>query len=96
MPYPQWQWTETADGLTLEVTGEPAPVEVSAWVAKMDVRDFRKATWEQSQLELADGAAKAEIDRPEGQYLAAYGEMAFDVDGTRITVSTQPYVLHPK
>ncbi|HJN14111.1 MAG TPA: PhoPQ-activated protein PqaA family protein, partial [Armatimonadota bacterium] len=95
MPVPQWQWTEDADSAVLEMTAEPVPDEVRVWVARQDKRDFRDAEWEASDLTLADGAAEVDIERKDGKYTAAYGEMVFLVDGLRLTVSTQPYVLHP-
>jgi len=96
IPQPRWQWTEAGDLLRLEMTAETAPAEARVWVARSAVRDFREANWEDANLEVADGGAAAEIDRAEGQYLAAYGELVFMVDNLRLTVSTQPYVLHPK
>jgi PhoPQ-activated pathogenicity-related protein len=96
IPQPMWQWSESAEGLALAMSCDPAPAEARVWVARQGVRDFREATWEATELTLADGACETSIPRGEGQYTAAYGELVFPVDTLRLTVSTQPYVLHPK
>jgi hypothetical protein len=95
MPRVRWQSDETADMLKLSFSAEPQAAEGSVWVARSPVRDFREAKWEQAPLTLADEGFTAEIDRPEGAYLAAYGELVFPVDNLRLTVSTQPRVIHP-
>ena len=94
-PVPQWQWTEDLDSVTLEMTADPVPDEMRIWVARQDKRDFRDAEWEASDLTITDGATEVDIERMDGKYTAAYGEMVFLVDGLRLTVSTQPFVLHP-
>jgi PhoPQ-activated pathogenicity-related protein len=96
IPQPTWQWDEAADGLKLTVTADPKPEETRLWVARMDVRDFRQAKWAEEPLPAEGEAFTAQLARPEGQYLAAYGELVYKVSGMRLTVSTQPYVLHPK
>jgi len=96
LPVPSWQWDETKQTLKLTVSAQPKPDETRLWVARMDVRDFRKAKWEEEPLPAAGDGFSVEIPRAQGQYLAAYGELVFLVDGLRLTVSTQPYVLHPR
>jgi len=95
LPQVRWQFDETPDMLKLSFSAEPQAAEGSVWVARSPVRDFREAKWEQAPLTLGQQGFTAEIDRPEGAYLAAYGELVFPVDNLRLTVSTQPRVIHP-
>jgi len=96
LPSPLWQWDETPEGLKLTVISDPKPAETRLWVARNAKRDFRPAKWEEQPLPAAGDAFVAEVPRPEGEYLAAYGELVYMVGAARLTVSTQPYVLHPK
>jgi PhoPQ-activated pathogenicity-related protein len=96
LPQARWLFTETPDLLKLEFSSQPQAAEGSVWVARSPVRDFRQANWEQAPLTAGeDGGFVAEIDRAEGAYVAAYGEMVFTVGNLRLTASTQPRVLHP-
>ena len=95
-PSPLWQWVETAEGLKLTVTSDTKPAETRLWVATNSIRDFRPAKWEEQPLPAEGEAFVASIPRPEGQYLAAYGELVYLIGTQRLTVSTQPYILHPK
>jgi PhoPQ-activated pathogenicity-related protein len=96
LPAPLWQWDESADGLKLTVTSDPKPDETRLWVAHNTKRDFRPAKWEEQPLPAEGDAFVAAIPRVEGEYLAAYGELVYLVGTQRLTVSTQPYVTHPK
>ncbi len=95
LPQVRWQFDETPDMLKLSFSAEPQAAEGSVWVARSPVRDFREAKWEQALLTLGDEGFTVEIDRPEGAYLAAYGELVFKVDNLRLTVSTGTRVIHP-
>ncbi len=96
LPQPKWQWDESPEGAKLTVSADPKPDETRIWVARMDVRDFRQATWAEEPLPADGDGFAGDVARADGQYTAAYGELVFMVDGLRLTVSTQPYVLHPK
>jgi PhoPQ-activated pathogenicity-related protein len=96
LPRPLWQWDETREGAKLTVSAKPTPDETRLWVARMDVRDFRQAKWAEQPLPAEGEGFAADVPRADGQYTAAYGELVFQVGGLRLTVSTQPYVLHPK
>lgn len=95
LPQPQWQFDEGADGVRLTVTAPRKPAETRVWVARSEARDFRQARWEEVALPAQDDAFVAQVKRAQGQYTALYGELVFEEDGLRLTVSTQPYVLHP-
>jgi len=95
LPSPMWQWDETAEGLKLTVTGTK-PDETRLWVTHNTKRDFRPSKWEEQPLDAEGDAFVAAIPRLEGEYLAAYGELVYKVGAARLTVSTQPYVTHPK
>jgi PhoPQ-activated pathogenicity-related protein len=96
LPSPLWQWDETADGLKLTVTSTPKPDETRLWVTHNQKRDFRPSKWEEQPLPAEGEAFVTTIPRLDGEYLAAYGELVYKVGALRLTVSTQPYVLHPK
>jgi PhoPQ-activated pathogenicity-related protein len=96
LPSPLWQWDETPEGLKLTVTSTPKPDETRLWVARNTKRDFRPAKWEEQPLPAEGDAFTASVARPDAEYLAAYGELVYMVGAQRLTVSTQPYVLHPK
>ena len=96
LPSPVWQWDETADGLKLTVTGNPKPDETRLWVARNQKRDFRPAKWAEQPLPAEGEAFVVEVPRADAEYTAAYGELVYKVGAQRLTVSTQPYVLHPK
>lgn len=95
LPHPLWQWDETPDALKLTVTSTPKPDETRLWVTHNTKRDFRPSKWEEQPLPAEGDAFVASIPRLEGEYLAAYGELVYLVGPLRLTVSTQPYVLHP-
>ena len=59
-------------------------------------RDFRKATWEASALDVGSGRSVAKIALPKAGYRAFFGEMDFEVDGIAHPLSTQIRVLEAK
>ena len=96
LPRPMWQWDESPEAAKLTASADPKPDETRLWVARMAVRDFREAKWVEEPLPAEGDGFAADVARADDRYTAAYGELVFKVDGLRLTVSTQPYVLHPK
>jgi len=95
LPVLQGKWDEAPEGLTLTVKTDTTPIETRVWVARSPIRDFRPAKWGEAPLPAAGEAFVTTVARAEGQYTAAYGEVVFDVDGRRLTCSTQPRVMAP-
>jgi PhoPQ-activated pathogenicity-related protein len=96
LPGVRWDWTETRDGVEMTLSADREAVEGRLWVARSDVRDFRKARWEEQPLGAVGDGFVGKVERAQGQYTAAYGELVFDVEGRKLYTSTQPRVLHPK
>jgi len=95
LPRLQWLWDETPEGLALRVISDTRPIESRLWVARSPIRDFRPARWEEAPLPAEGEGFAGSVARAEGQHTAAYGEVVFDVDGRRLTCSTQPRVMGP-
>jgi PhoPQ-activated pathogenicity-related protein len=89
MPALRWQH-ENADGkLRLIVDATPAPRSARLWVAGSPTTDFRTAEWRQENLRVADGRIVGEVTRPDQGRLSFFGELEYEIDGLRYTLSTQ-------
>ena len=80
----------------LNVVSNVPPKGARLWVATAPTRDFRKAKWESKPLPLDKGPLCGLVDTPKSGFLALYGELDFEIDGIRYTLSTQVRVVEAK
>jgi len=96
MPKLSWKHDDAANGARLTMQSQPGAKAARLWAAQSPTRDFRKATWEASALDLDGGHAAARIAIPQTGYRAFFGELDFEIDGIAHPLSTQIRVLDAK
>lgn len=99
-PWPQLDWHHSdADGhLRISVQTKSPPQGGRVWFATCENHDFRRCTW-QSQPADVTAAGKlviGQIKPPAQGCLALYGEVDYDIDGLKFTLSTQVRVCDAK
>jgi PhoPQ-activated pathogenicity-related protein len=67
MPKLDWSFTDSDGDTRLELSSDVTPVQVTAWVATSDSRDFRDATWHsQPATPNGDHGRQFAVDLPKG------------------------------
>ncbi len=92
---------EAADGTaTFRVTANPAPVAARVWTSTSHNRDFRTSRWGQAVMRTdsrtmpAVGATfRADLPLLSSGSTAAFGELEFEIESRRFTLSTQMHIL---
>lgn len=92
LPEIDWAFEPTAAGAACVVRATPAPAEVLVWRAASDSRDFRRARWTPTPLGHADGAWRAEVDRPERGFQAALVECRYPREPLPLWLTTSVHV----
>ncbi len=96
--FPRLTWTAQAteqDGVRLTCRSDPGPKSARMWTASAPTRDFRKALWTSQELE-PGGRLYATVLRPlPDSYQAAFADLAFEIDGLELHLSTQIQVQDP-
>ncbi len=96
LPKMEWTWTQAGDATSIAVTADQDPVEMKVWVARTNVRDFRKAKWESEVVDAASSQRFVKtFEKPaKGSYVAFFAEAVFEDDaGRRYTLSSQVKIL---
>lgn len=96
LPVLSWN-NAAADGrVTLELSTDIIPDDVSIWIAKSNSRDFRDATWTSIAATNVDpNHHRASLDIPKDQYMAAFGEWMFDLGDLPAYFSTNVILVEP-
>jgi PhoPQ-activated pathogenicity-related protein len=90
-PFPTLNWRFEPYGkgqVRLVVRSNPAPADVSVWVASSPSRDFREAKWERRAATRKGDAFTYLIDIPKTGYTAAFGEASYSWSGGSFRLST--------
>lgn len=95
VPFPQLQWSfmDTAQGVQLTVTSNPAPAKVLLWSTTSPTRDFRKSVWQSQEVTPVEGKYILRLNQPTQGYAALLGEAHYDLGGRDVPVSTNVRLL---
>jgi len=90
-PLPQlaWKHGNSPGQLRLEVTSDIEPVKAELWSARSDRRDFRRAKWSAVEMRKQGKAWVGDTAVPDGDHVALYGHLSFQVGDLRYGLSTQ-------
>lgn len=91
MPQLSWQAEPLPQSLGLRVSSDVQPSEVRFWVAKSETLDFRESYWEPQPMDRIDGQWTATQAIEEGERVAVYAELVFQIDGQPLSLSTLAY-----
>jgi PhoPQ-activated pathogenicity-related protein len=99
-PWPKMNWRHAdVDGnASLSILPENSPKTGRVWVATCETRDFRKCVWKEMPVEVSE-QGKLLIGRvklPEKGCVALYGEVEYEIDNLKYTLSTQVRVCEMK
>jgi PhoPQ-activated pathogenicity-related protein len=99
-PWPKMNWKHAdVDGnASLSILPENAPKGGRVWAATCETRDFRKCVWKEMPVEVSE-QGKLLIGRvklPEKGCVALYGEVEYEIDNLKYTLSTQVRVCEMK
>jgi len=84
------------DAVQLRATADRTPVRATLWHAQASTRDFREAQWNAQPMHTVQGNAyDAQAPRSSEMWTAAFAALAFDLDGTSCTLSTQVSIVPP-
>ncbi len=97
-PYPEcsWETTESATGITLNVSGSLNALKSSyLWTATSADRDFRNEEWSSDVLEIIDNSrVNVFLDYPDTGFAAFYIDLEYtDIRQRNYTVSTRMFVI---
>jgi len=92
LPELDWAFEPTATGTACIVRPAPEPAEMLVWRAAADSRDFREARWTSTPLGKADGAWRAEIDRPKSGFQAVLVECHYPREPLPLLLTTSVHI----
>ncbi len=88
LPQIKWQHSHTESEITLKINSSPPAKTAMLWTAHSETKDFRKSKWNPRPLESNDGAYLGRVAKPAKGHLAMYGEVQFEFDGLKYSLST--------
>ncbi len=91
MPQLSWEPQISAQSIGIRVNSDVQPVETRFWVAKSDTLDFRASRWVSQPMELVDGQWTATQPIAEGERVAIYAELVYQINGQSASLSTLAY-----
>jgi len=101
--YPTCEWNLTGKGKNIDLKVKASPdnlVGATLWKSVSDSRDFRKATWTKSDIQLNAknrSAVDLRIQYPKKGFQAFYVDLVYkDPHGDEYTVSTRTFVSDNK
>ena len=89
MPTLRWKHESVNGKVRLIVDAAPAPAGARLWIAQAATMDFRAAQWREQNVSFSDGKIIGEVTTPEKGHLAFFGELEYEIDGLRYSLSTQ-------
>lgn len=92
-PQMHWKYISNAKETTLEVTSMPPPVEARLWRTYAPTLDFRDSHWTFQPMAVQNNTCVGTLQTPAHGCAAMYGELVFEQDGQRFTLSTQIHIL---
>ncbi len=95
-PQPQWEYTDSASGITLNVTSDVAPKEVRLFSTTAATKDFRDSKWAYTPMSTNNKGFLGTYARPASGYAAVYGEIVYEIGGKPFTLTTQIRIIGQK
>jgi PhoPQ-activated pathogenicity-related protein len=89
MPHLSWKHGNAGGKLVFTMQAMSDPKAGRLWVAHSATKDFRKSKWKPVTATLKDGRFTVSIPRPKDGYVALFGEMQFEYDGLKYSLSSQ-------
>ena len=77
LPVVNSRWQEEPQSLGVEIQSTERPVAVKIWTAQSMTTDFRGAQWKSTMAQEAKGLYQGRVERPQGGYMAIYGELQY-------------------
>ncbi|MFO0929622.1 MAG: PhoPQ-activated protein PqaA family protein [Gemmataceae bacterium] len=95
VPFPQLSWKNrrTDEAVRLTVHSSLPPVAARLWTAEAATRDFRKAKWTATPIEVGKGDLNVEVKAPADGYRVCLVECEYDMEGLHYFLSTQVRIL---
>lgn len=89
-PMPELEWKYEVQGNAVKLSGSSTvpPKEMRLWSAQAATKDFRESVWTAEPLSGGDGAFHGERSVPEGQHVALFGELTFEMNGIPYSLCT--------
>lgn len=95
MPQLTWKHDDSAGVARLVINCNPAPGSGRVWVARAKTRDFRQTEWKEQPATLQENQLQAQVTASPGEFVAFFGEVDFEIDGLKHSLSTQMRILEP-
>ncbi|HEV3146360.1 MAG TPA: PhoPQ-activated protein PqaA family protein [Gemmataceae bacterium] len=98
LPKMEWRHADVENQMRLSITTDTRPAAARLWVIDSETKDFRKSTWKEKETEIsADGKrVLGFVEPPVNGFRAFYGEVEFDSEGSKYSLSTQVRVAGGK
>jgi PhoPQ-activated pathogenicity-related protein len=96
LPKLGWTWTESPEGVRLDVTSEPSPKSVAFWTAESGSKDFRESPWTAGPLAPGADRMSHTVARDGEKFRVVLGDLAYEIDGIEYHLSTQIRIVDPK
>jgi PhoPQ-activated pathogenicity-related protein len=98
LPKMTWRHADVENQLRLTITTDTKPKAARLWVIDSDTKDFRKSTWKEKEAEIGpDGKTiTGFVEPPAKGHRAFYGEVEFEFEGAKYSLSTQVRVSGAK
>jgi PhoPQ-activated pathogenicity-related protein len=90
-PFPKltWKHDDLGDKPRVAVHYDTKPTAVRLWKASAPTLDFRKATWQSSEVAFGKGNASTAVAPPATGYSVFFLECEFETDGLKYDLTTQ-------
>lgn len=94
-PWPKmhWEYQSAGSGVDLKATSDVVPVSARLFRAYAPTQDFRNSKWSSEPMSVTTDQTTGHLDAPASGYVATFGELTFEIDGTPFTLSTQIHIL---
>lgn len=93
LPELSWNFTESSDGVTLEMNSVPATSMAKVWYSESPTRDFRKAEWRSFPTRQEKGTWSFKVSSPESGYVAVFGEATYALTKLPFYLSTNVRII---
>lgn len=91
LPQLEWDYTAERDIRQLAVKPSVRPQEARLWTASSDSKDFRESRWNHEPLKEQSEKFVGRITKANGNNVAAFGELKFEYQGLRYSLTTRVF-----
>lgn len=91
LPNVTWNYKVAGDQLQFAMRAQSDPKTGRIWIAHSETKDFRNSKWESREVPLKEGRFVARIPKPKTGYVAVFGEISFEFNGLKYSLSSQIY-----